>query len=633
MSLNGTVLRGCFGVAVALMIAVGSSGAPAADRQVQPNNPAASRSERQAATTNPAGALTNPVVVAINCGAAVAYRGSAYTSYTSYANGPGTVFSADTYFSGGKAESISQPLMGLGFVDPSLYRSFRSGPCTYTIPVPNGTYTVILEYCEPAPTSVVGSRVFNVAIQGKTVLGDFDILANNRHPLTPVYMTSNARVTDGTLTIAQTDGKAGTPVISAIIVRKPPAVPTKIATGEYQLFYLVNGQLLGGGSNRAGEGGLPWPAVGNCPFPCRSIQAPGVTFIDAACGGYASMGLDNTGHVWMWGRNNYAEQGNGRIDDKFYVPTKILSDSDGKPFDDVKSIGSGFEFEAALKNDGTVWVWGAATREVGSAGIAGNGDASDQFILRPRKAPLPAGVSISQISVGIYQIMALDSTGAVWSWGGSTDLSIYDRGTMTRDAATPTKLAGALAGKKITAISCNAGAEYAIDSNKNLYCWGSIGNWMCQGSSTKSEPINYPVAMNYTKLRGLSGHVVKVVVSSYATHALLDDGTLWGWGSSIRGEVGDGNMDWAMGKLADPGAFRPNEYLVLEPVKVLTDVADVYASCEGGANFAVKTDGSIWSWGFNKTSYLGNGIDGGGVDVSHHADYFDQPSPMQVCPY
>jgi len=52
-------------------------------------------------------------------------------------------------------------------------------------------------------------------------------------------------------------------------------------------------------------------------------------------------------------------------------PNQIKTDINGNPFDNVKSVGCGFEFEVALKNDGTVWVWGGSSSAggVGSGGI------------------------------------------------------------------------------------------------------------------------------------------------------------------------------------------------------------------------------------------------------------------------
>lgn len=588
--------------------------------------------------------VSNPfagqVIQAISCGNTSAYTGSTNTSYS---NGTGTSFSADAYFSGGTATTSTATIKGPGTFDPTLYQNARTGPCTYSIPVPNGNYIVTLEYCETNPTATVGSRVFNVAIQGTTVLSNFDILGTpyngdegNANIDMPVFETFNATVTTGTLTVSQSNGTAGTPLINAILVRTVPPAPTKIAQGEYQLFYLVNGSLYANGSNREAEAGLSYPAYGQAPFPTRPIPVSGVTFTDVACGGYGSLMLDNGGYVWTCGINLYGEIGNGATDSINYTPTKILTDNLGNTFNNVKSVGSGFFFDAALKNDGTVWVWGLSGLEQGadSTGIIGDGlNGGTQFIVRPTQVKFPVGVSIAQISVGCFEIMALDTTGALWTWGGGSSY-VADRGTNNSDPSTPTKVTFPMGATAITSmVQTGAGMMYAIDSSKNLYGWGQMGLYL--GGS--GAPINTPIAINSTYFpgSGFSGHVVAVATSSLSTHVLKDDGTLWGWGSSPRGEVGNGTMKYWPSSTPNPYSwdYGVGENMVSSPVQVLSNVAKVYSSCLGGSVYAVKTDGSIWSWGFDKPGFLGTGVQPYGVDFATYPDMWDVPFPTQVAPY
>jgi hypothetical protein len=98
----------------------------------------------------------------------------------------GNVWSADTGFAGGNTFSTTSTVTDTA--NPSqapLYQTERYGNFTYTFTVPNGTYTVTLKFAELYWTST-GQRIFNVVINGATVLSNFDIVAAAGGPLIAV---------------------------------------------------------------------------------------------------------------------------------------------------------------------------------------------------------------------------------------------------------------------------------------------------------------------------------------------------------------------------------------------------------------------------------------------------------------
>jgi hypothetical protein len=107
--------------------------------------------------TSPAGAIS------INCG------GSANGSFT-----------ADQYYSGGTAYSNTATIdMSQITSNPppaAIFNSERYGAMTYTIPNLSGAQTVTLYFAETY-LSASGQRLFNVSINGSTVLSSFDIYA------------------------------------------------------------------------------------------------------------------------------------------------------------------------------------------------------------------------------------------------------------------------------------------------------------------------------------------------------------------------------------------------------------------------------------------------------------------------
>ncbi|HXB97722.1 MAG TPA: glycosyl hydrolase family 18 protein, partial [bacterium] len=98
----------------------------------------------------------------------------------SYTDSQGKLWAADENYSGGTAAAAStNPVSGAlpGAADQALYQTQRYGTSfSYTFNVPAGSYQVTLKFAETYFTAA-GSRVFNVAVNGATVLTNFDVFA------------------------------------------------------------------------------------------------------------------------------------------------------------------------------------------------------------------------------------------------------------------------------------------------------------------------------------------------------------------------------------------------------------------------------------------------------------------------
>jgi poly(hydroxyalkanoate) depolymerase family esterase len=150
-------------------------------------------------------------------------------------------FTADQYYSGGTAYTNTNTIdvSQVGSVPAAVFQSERYGAFSYTIPSRSGAQTVTLYFAETYLTAA-GQRLFNVSINGATVLSSFDIYASaggqNKAIAKTFNTTANSsgqvviQLTTGTenpkingITVASGTGPTNTPV-------PPTAGPTATKT-------------------------------------------------------------------------------------------------------------------------------------------------------------------------------------------------------------------------------------------------------------------------------------------------------------------------------------------------------------------------------------------------------------------
>jgi Malectin domain len=144
-------------------------------------------------------------------------------------------FSADQFSSGGTARTVTNTITITGITNPApqaVYQSERYGTTTYTIPslTPSATYTVRLHFAELFQTAA-GNRVFNVLINGTTVLSNFDIFATAGAAFKAVLREFTATAnTSGQIVINFNTVTDNATIEGIEIVPATPNAPPTIAT-------------------------------------------------------------------------------------------------------------------------------------------------------------------------------------------------------------------------------------------------------------------------------------------------------------------------------------------------------------------------------------------------------------------
>ncbi len=126
----------------------------------------------------------------------------------------GVSYEADNYYSNGSSYSTTADISGTN--EDGLFQSERYGTFSYSIPVTAASYSLKLHFAEIYFTSA-GQRLFNVKVEGNTVLTDIDLYTLAGANGVYTAKVNNVPVSDGSLDIS-IEGVTGDGKISGFSV-------------------------------------------------------------------------------------------------------------------------------------------------------------------------------------------------------------------------------------------------------------------------------------------------------------------------------------------------------------------------------------------------------------------------------
>ncbi len=299
-------------------------------------------------------------------------------------------------------------------------------------------------------------------------------------------------------------------------------------------------------------------------IPTLVTNVSGIVAI--AAGEWHSVALMNDGTIKAWGNSDFGQLGNGSITVKTEKPMRIMG------MTDVKAIAAGDNYSFALKNDGTVW--GLGTNDLGQMGggvpVAVNG-APVAPQVTPVQVPFPAEVSIKYIT----DSWAVDTDGAVWTWGNSFYRKAGENRTNAWDHK-PQKIEKGLTGIKEVA-----------SSSQGLLALDNLGHvWEVYAPDNSTDMIISNAPTKGATGEDLSG--ITEVSASNGNLALDSAGNVWGWGMFNAGPA-------VCSDISPTYCITPDWIFPAEPLSGLFGTKAIRNSYY--RRFVVDQDGFVWYWG------------------------------------
>ncbi|KAL0207001.1 hypothetical protein P9112_012712 [Eukaryota sp. TZLM1-RC] len=387
-------------------------------------------------------------------------------------------------------------------------------------------------------------------------------------------------------------------------------------------------------------------------FRYDPVQIPGLSGIRSIClGKYTAFAIDNQGRVYAWGQGWSTEE--GQKGDVFWSEPTLL-----KTLSKISKISAGHDHFLALTHSGSVFGWGN--------GLVNKyiGNTTESPPLTP--TPIFFKERIVDICASVSDSFAVGQSGTLYAWGSNADFSSRHGDGMTLPKTVPVTIKTI---NDVISIVASKYAVIALKSDGSVYQWGDLYCHLAREHVAYTTPQEVPELSNISKiaisqthsaaLRNdgvlytwgwntkscvsfelpedrfippsavfLSDPVLDVAVGPHYTSVIMETGGIQAWGRNDAGQLGGGfmkethslvivkvpdtvNNDDVMEEDGDHSSIDlPSLEVVIEtPDLTFPSLPSHLAKISTGQDFtvALKSDGTVWSWGKNTCHQLGHG--------------------------
>ncbi len=425
-----------------------------------------------------------------------------------------------------------------------------------------------------------------------------------------------------------------------------------ISLGEdHGLGIRTDGTLWAWGGNTYGQLG-----TGNTTSRSSPVQVGALTdWVFVSAGMQYSHAIKSDGTLWAFGRNGVGQLGTGNLTSRS-SPVQVGALTTWRWIS--ANLGSesvtGCSVQAIMA-DGTLWAWGSNGQgqfgdgstvsrsspvQIGAetdwtlafkgGGVLGATAGATTFGIRNENGappPLPnplAGLgymtrvagdntygNLAALSssfpildsfAGTFYLSGISSWKKIAFWGGRTTFGIS---SLSRGWSVGSNTEGLLGtddppglfpaywellnmafASGVESALIDISASHAVSRTGKLYAWGpnTYGQLGTGNTTSRSSPVQVGALTTWRKVAG----------NGVTSAAIKNDGTLWMWGLNDVGQLGQGNT-------TDRSS----------PVQVgaLTNWLEVHVGADQTITtvMAIKTDGTLWGWGYNADGRIGDG--------------------------
>jgi alpha-tubulin suppressor-like RCC1 family protein len=466
-----------------------------------------------------------------------------------------------------------------------------------------------------APHATAGDAEATVTWQAVPPLGKFPIVAyivtaspggaqrsvgGTSTSATLPSLTNGTSYTFSVTAVSSIRSSTTSPQSNAVTPAAPPGSPTNVSASA-------------AGPTSARVSWSPPGDDGGMPVTTYTVSAfPGgqTTTVDAPTSSATVTGLQNgQGYTFSVTASNTTQSDPGAGG-----TSPPSAQSNGVVLSYVATaVSTGANFGLVLRSDGSVYGWGSdGSDELGVGNAASSSCAGGNSYCNPTPAKIPGLSGIVAISAGGTNAvsasgsgdsgfaLALESNGNVYAWGsdGSGELgpgAVVD--PLGCDcASSPVQVTGLTGVSAISAGGFLGGGSFAlaVGAAGTVWAWGSnaFGQLGVSPSAVSSNAVP-------TEVAGLAGISVSAVsAGNYFALALGANGDAYAWGDNSYGELANGTTT---GVNSCGGYCNPTP----APVSGISGVSAIAAGQESA--FALESDGTAYAWGDNTFGELGNG--------------------------